>query len=598
MLTSSCSLRNCLFILVVRLLSATSPAQDATAAPNPSPQQNTKQTCSLAGKVVNAIGGTPVRKANIRIMPEGMTGESNGPQAATTDVAGHFSFPGLAPGRYHLFVSHPSFVSYPEPEHMGIQATYTLAPGQETNDLVVRLTPGAVLRGRVTDEDGDPVARAQIQVLHARKSPRLGTGPMSEVSGGGSTDDLGEFRVFSLEPGHYYVKVIPTEMENLGQRPASTPQTTYVPTFYPAATNRENATALDLRGGDEVAVNVALQRASVYPVTGMLTNAKGSKVGMGVVMATRGMGTLGNAPVKDGKFELRLPAGRYGLIAIGMDEALAGGGGGGGGGRAVGFAGGQGPPRAFKRVDVPEGGLHDISLSLKPENAAGVQITGRVRADTGTMPADQKLLVSLQPMNSQESDSEDDDDFFFGAHNGPNGFAQTKPDGSFEMNNVGAGTYEVLINSMGPGLEDWYTKAVLIDRHDVLNSGVAVSDAPLQLDIITSPKGGAVEGVVKDHDQHPAPNAVVAVVPDSSRTKRQSAYESTSTDQNGHFIMRGLEPGEYTVYAWDNIENGAWLNADALKPYKNDGVAVTVHESGKEHVETKLIVSQQAQADQ
>lgn len=596
MLTSSCSLRNYLLVLVVGLLSATSSAQEAAGPPNPTAQPNNKQTCSLAGTVANSISGTPVRKANVRLMPEGMAVESNGSQALSTDAVGRFSFTGLAPGRYHLFVSHPSFVSYPGPKQMGTQGTYTLASGQETNDMVVRLTPGAVLRGRVTDEDGDPVARAQVEVLHARKNARSGTGPMSDVSGGGNTDDLGEFRVFSLPPGHYYVKVIPTEMENFGQRPASTPQGTYVPTFYPATTNRENATALDLRGGDEVAVNVALQRASVYPVTGTVSNTKGSPVGIGMVMAMQGTSTLGNAPVKDGKFELRLPAGHYTLMAVGMDEVLSGGGGGGGG--RMGIAGGQGPPRAHKRVDIPEGGLHDLSLSLKAENAEGVQITGRVRADSGTMPADQKLLVSLQPMNSQESDIEDDDDIFFGARNGPNGFAQTKPDGSFEMNNVGPGTYEVLINSMGPGLEDWYTKSVLHDRHDVLNSGVIIADTPLQLEIVISPKGGAVEGVVKDHDQHPSPNAVVALVPDSFRTKRRSAYESTSTDQNGHFILRGLEPGEYTVYTWDNIENGAWFNADALKPYRNDGVAVTVRESSKEHVDVTLIANHQNQADQ
>jgi hypothetical protein len=289
------------------------------------------------------------------------------------------------------------------------------------------------------------------------------------------------------------------------------------------------------------------------------------------------IGAESNSPVREGKFELRVPAGHYSLMAIGIDE---------------GFSTGQQPPRVHKTIDVPEGGLRDVELVLGAGKAAAADVTGRIRAEGGSsLPQGHSLYVVLQPMNSQKSDPEEEDIFAERTNGG--GFGLMKADGTFEMKDVAPGTYEVVIGTQSSGLEDWYTKSIFVGPRDELNSGITVEGSALQLEVVVSAKGGTADGTVKDRDQHMATNAMVVLVPDAARSKRRSLYQTASTDQNGHFSVRGVEPGEYTVYAWDNLEAGTpWFDADVMKRHKDDGVPVTIRSGEKTHADVQVLASQ------
>jgi hypothetical protein len=41
-----------------------------------------------------------------------------------------------------------------------------------------------------------------------------------------------------------------------------------------------------------------------------------------------------------------------------------------------------------------------------------------------------------------------------------------------------------------------------------------------------------------------------------------------TTDQNGHFEVKGLVPAEYRVYAWADIEEGAAEDEEFRRPYE------------------------------
>src|SRR5438105_3098453 len=140
---------------------------------------------------------------------------------------------------------------------------------------------------------------------------------------------------------------------------------------------------------------------------------------------------------------------------------------------------------------------------------AAAQITGRIRAEASALPEGRQLFVVLQPMNPPNGDEDEEDDAF--GDRGSGGYATVKPDGTFAMKDVAGGTYELVIGTQGTGLEDWYTKAVFVGTRDELNSGITVSGAALQLDVVVSPKGGTAEGLVKNSEQQPAPNATVVL---------------------------------------------------------------------------------------
>ena len=91
-------------------------------------------------------------------------------------------------------------------------AVLTLAPGQEVDDGLV--PPGARRRryGARVDESGEPMAKVAVTALRkADAEEKEDWGPRARkeeliASSAALTDDRGEYRIFGLKPGEYYVK--------------------------------------------------------------------------------------------------------------------------------------------------------------------------------------------------------------------------------------------------------------------------------------------------------------------------------------------------------------------------------------------------------
>lgn len=155
-----------------------------------------------------------------------------------------------------------------------VGTTINVAPGQELKDLSFKLTPQAVITGRVLDEEGEPLARAQIQVLRRRFfQGRQRTMPM----GGGQTIDTGEFRVADLAPGRYWISATYRgRMTMFGEGPARNtagkPEEEYVTTYYPNSTDEAGARTIDLDAGQEMSgIDIRLHKARVYRIRGKVS---------------------------------------------------------------------------------------------------------------------------------------------------------------------------------------------------------------------------------------------------------------------------------------------------------------------------------------
>lgn len=103
--------------------------------------------------------------------------------------------------------------------------------------------------------------------------------------------------------------------------------------------------------------------------------------------------------------------------------------------------------------------------------------------------------------------------------------------------------------------------------------------------------------IAREDEQHPATDATVVLIPDPARAKREQLYETASTDQNGHYLIRGVEPGFYTVYAFEEDQQGVWLDPEEMKAYKDAGVPVSVHQGEKAHIELPVAASHNQQPD-
>ena len=168
----------------------------------------------------------------------------------------------------------------------------------------------------------------------------------------------------------------------------------------------------------------------------------------------------------------------------------------------------------------------------------------------------------------QLSDDDDSDSFAGRTYSGEASTnAKVKNDGSFELKNVPAGTYHLLATSEDPKLRDYFVKTVNLGGRDVGDAGLTVAGGTYSLDVVASPNGVTIEGTVVDAKDHPVADATVVCVPDAKRRKRSDLYQQDTSDQHGHFRLHGLNPGEYTVLAFEELGDD-YHDPDFVKAYQ------------------------------
>src|SRR5207249_1229105 len=145
------------------------------SAPAPTSAQESKpeDRCSIEGQVLNAATGEPVKKANLVLRRADLAPNTfNIPTnySTTTDAGGAFSMKDIAPGKYRLSANRTGFAfgDYGSRGPMRPGTTLTLDPKQRMQGIVFRLTPHAVMTGRIVDEDREPLANVQVQTMRYR----------------------------------------------------------------------------------------------------------------------------------------------------------------------------------------------------------------------------------------------------------------------------------------------------------------------------------------------------------------------------------------------------------------------------------------------
>ena len=138
--------------------------------------------------------------------------------------------------------------------------------------------------------------------------------------------------------------------------------------------------------------------------------------------------------------------------------------------------------------------------------------------------------------------------------------------------------------------KDCYVKRITFgqasEKEDVINVAKG-SNPPLEVTI--SSRGARVQGSVVDRDGLPAAGVWVVAVPDEARRATRRFYESQTTYQNGKFNLHGLAPGQYKIFAWDQVEGGEWYSEDFLKPFESQGTEIEVRDDTVKSVNLTLI---------
>ncbi len=206
----------------------------------PSQPEYTGPRGSLSGTVLDSASGAPIKKAQVRI--------SYGQQTvAVTDASGSFSFEQLPPGTYVVYVNHPEYpangMSMQQPEQ------FTVAPGEQKRGVTVKLTPGIAASGKITDDDGDPLANCNVNLLTRTASE--GLQPMHSAN----TNGTGDYLIPNTPGGKYYLQarctapyLQPRAFGPPNAVPAGT-QLGYAPRFYPGTASFNGAQKIKLIPG-------------------------------------------------------------------------------------------------------------------------------------------------------------------------------------------------------------------------------------------------------------------------------------------------------------------------------------------------------------
>jgi protocatechuate 3,4-dioxygenase beta subunit len=548
-------------------------AQNSPPVPQTAPKDT---TCAISGRVVRLGGGEPLKKARVVLMSAEERGRAQKriePHVAITDASGKFAIAGIETGRYRLTVLRSGYVTqeYGQKTPNRPGAVLALDPGQKLEDILFRMVSAGVITGRVLDEDGEGVPLVVIQALRSTyvegKKQLLAEGEVT-------TNDLGEYRLFGLTPGRYYLSATNggrlaamdrgSVLRNVDDIPG------YVPTYYPGTNDAARAAPVEVRGGEEVpGVDFSLFPTHTYTVRGRVFNSVTGKPGQGatVFLSRQENGSAafsfsrdGSTRVDDpqGNFVLKdVAPGTYVLSAISIDE----------GNRQT----------ASQTVNVAAGDVEGVNLVI----AQGVDLAGRLVIQ-GPMDAPlSDFRVVLQPRVQE----------LFGVH-----ATAVKPDGSFLLGGVGEGGYRVETYGGSP---DSFLKSAKFGGDDVLDKGLDVNrGAPGTLEIIVSGAGASIDGLVLNSDSLPVAAARVVLVPDSAHRGQRRLYKDATTDEFGRYALRGIAPGSYALFAWEEVEENAWEDPDFLGAWQGQGAPVRVEEGARQMIELKLIPAGKSAAGQ
>lgn len=514
---------------------------------------------SLEGSVVNKVTGAPVKHAHVMYVKIGTAGDSAYPLSTDTDADGRFAI-ALEPGAYRLWVERPGFSRqvYGSKTPEGSGTVLNLGAGEQLRDLDLRLVPLGAISGHVLDDDGDPVQGAGIQVL--RFSYASGHRQLMPVAGG-SSNDRGEYRAYGLPAGRYFL------MATLRGIPMSHPpepgalipemQEPFAALYYPGVLDFSSAAEVTLpEGGDLTDADFHLQRVRAVTVRGRLfspvEDLAGSQVQ--VVLAhndgntassiDRASGTIDHAT---GRFEFRgVAPGSYMIVASQLHNGH--------------------PLGGRVQVDVaPATAQQNLNVSLTP----GFDITGTVEVEGSTTT---KLSNAVLRLSASE-----------GLAFGPAPASKIAPDGSFHLAGITPGIWSFVVDSLPEGL---WIKSATYGESDVTRGEINISSGNRgQLHIVLAANGAQVAGnVVQDGQPH---QATVVLVPSAPELQSSaSMYRSATTQRDGTFTFKGVRPGAYKLFAFEDVQPFAWMDPEFLKPVESLGESISISEG--DHVTRQI----------
>lgn len=505
------------------------------------PDSANGETFSLSGTVVNSVTGAPIARALVRTM-------GSQQRSAFSDSDGNFQIDGMQAGRAMVMAQKPGYVT--EQGASGSSPRW-IEIGASTGAVVLKLVPQGAIFGRVVDASGQPIEHMPLRLT--ARSLREGR-KVWEQRGMTESDEDGDFRFANLMPGTYYVATGPMVLENELLPAGERPKAGFPHVYYPGVPDLASASPIQLSAGQQMEADFSLGTVPVYQVSGRVAgHVPDQGVSFQVLSAP---GDDISLPVhfsmETGTFQLEgVPAGSY-IV------------------RARSGSGGQ-SLRGEARLSVTSN-VGDLSLALAPTISIPVQVRLEARnpSDGGSSAGGQQqfpVAVRLWPVDPNTAES-------FSSFDRSSG----RPAMVFQ--NVDPGKYMAILTPQPP----WYVQSASYGQTNLLTDDLSVANGQsYPMEIVLRNDSASLSGTIRASDAGQSP-AMVVIVPQAGK---MSPRVIRSTE--GDFNASGLAPGDYLVFAFDQLGGLEYTNPDALEPYASEAAHVTLSANQTAQVSVDLI---------
>jgi hypothetical protein len=358
---------------------------------------------------------------------------------------------------------------------------------------------------RVGDEFGELIANARVEALTYSYSRG---GPYPRTLAIANTNDRGEYRLFDVAAGKYYLRASKTV-----PRPAVTGrvhrdpiETEYGSSYYPDARRDPDAAPVVVAEGTEVSgIEIRIRRERVYNVRGKVIDGRN---GGGIAKADIWVPVVGHVESRaEGVFDIRgFAPGVYHVgAAIQSDGWL--------------FS-------PVREVVITDHDVNNVILRLEPALA----IAGSVAAESGSRDGLSGVQVKLEPV-----------DEIVGTAN-----ARVQEDGSFSIQNLAAHRYRLWLEHLRDGA---YLKSVRCGDRDATGDALLDIAPGVQLTLVLGSDGGTVSGSARAATK--GANVFVTLAPAGRLAERLDLVRTVEAEDGG-FKVENVPPGEYKLFALES----------------------------------------------
>lgn len=558
---------------------------------------------SLSGRVMVEGAATPTPVARALVIID--AGDAQGERLAVTDHEGRFRFDGVITGRYLVRATKvgwvPAYYGSPRPGRPpGVRVAIDRSAKVEID---IPMTPGSVIAGRIVDPDGRPMARQFPWLLESRMvgDRRMISRTRFQQTVGSferATNDLGEFRLFGLPPGTYYLVLNPSipsatrfvtdaevrwAMQPPGAERDASPLGAiagYARLFYPGTPDPDAAVAITVGPGQvREGLEFRLEYSPVGRIDGVVHKADGTPAtGARVMLESREPRVNLEGSVRTASVDAQ---GRFFFNSVPPDDYRV----------SANAASGNAAVRdLWAQQDIITTGSDVSGLSLRLTPAA--QLSGRVSfaGTTLTPPADLSVVrltaIGVRAMAQALAG---------GGSISAQFTAPVAADGTFTI--IGLPPDRYMLEASWPGMRTpaggWWLTGVRVGERDLGDTPIEVqaneSTAGIQVEF--RDRIGTIDGTLSDASGRPSPGYFVLAFPIdrahwTTTSRRMVPAVRPATD--GRFTISGLPGGEYFLTVVTEVDPDEAADARFLETLIPMAIRVVVPAFGSVQQDVRI----------